>query len=104
MSDLAVRKIRGGRASLTYLNSTDALQELIYLRRDGGLIGKSPDDFKILSNGMPYYYMDVTCDTGSQYSIEAYGEDAFQLQNRAVSIDRSRDVDKVVRVICDWLR
>jgi hypothetical protein len=103
MSDLAVRKIRGGRESLTYLNSTDALQELIYLRRDGRLIGKSPDNFKILSNGMPYYYMDVTCDTGSQYSIEAY-EDAFQLQNRAESIDRSRDVDKVVRVICDWLR
>ena len=96
MSDLAVRRIRAGRASLTYLNSTDALQELIYLRRDGGIIGKSPDDFKILSNGIPYYYMDVTCDTGTQYSIETYGEHAFQLQNRAVSTDRSRDVDKVV--------
>jgi hypothetical protein len=60
MSDLAVRKIRGGRASLTYLNSTDALQELIYLRRDGGRISKSLDDTKILSNGMPYYCMDVT--------------------------------------------
>jgi hypothetical protein len=89
MSDLAVRKIRGGRASLKYLNSTDALQELIYLRRDGGRIGKSPDDFKILSNGMPYYYLDLTCETGSQYSIEAYGENAFQLQNRAVSIYHS---------------
>ena len=88
MNDLAVRKIRGGRASLTYLNSTDALQELIYLRRDGDPISKSPDDIKILSNGMPYYCMDITCDTGSQYSIEAYGEQLpFQLQNRAVSID-----------------
>jgi hypothetical protein len=91
MSDLAVRKIRRGRASLTYLNSTDALQELIYLRRDGGRITKSLDDIKILSNGMPYYYycIDVICDTGSQYSIEGYGEQSFQLQNRAVSIDHS---------------
>jgi hypothetical protein len=62
---------------LAYLNSTDALQELIYLRRDGDRISKSPDDIKILSNGMPYYCMDVTCDTGSQYSIEAYGEQHF---------------------------
>jgi hypothetical protein len=48
------------------LNSTYALQELIYLRRDGDPISKSPDDIKILSNGMPYYCMDITCDTGSQ--------------------------------------
>jgi hypothetical protein len=71
------------------LNSIDALQELIYLRGDGGRISKSLDDIKILSNGMPYYCMDVTCDTGSQYPIEAYGEQAFQLQHRAVSIDPS---------------
>jgi hypothetical protein len=50
---------------------------------------QTPDDFKILSNGMPYYYMDVTCHTGNQYSIEPYEEHAFQLQNRAVSIDHS---------------
>ena len=60
------------------LNSTDALQELIYLRRDGGRISKSPDDIKILSNGMFYYCMDVTYDTGSQYSIETYGEHPFK--------------------------
>ena len=81
---------------MTYLNSTDSLQELIYLRRDGGRIGKSLDDFKNLIRGNPYYCMDVTCDTGSQSSIEAYGEHAFQLQNRAVSIDHSGDIDKVV--------
>ena len=74
---------------MTYLNSTDSLQELIYLRRDGGRIGKSLDDFKNLIRGNPYYCMDVTCDTGSQSSIEDYGEHAFQLQNRAVSIDHS---------------
>ena len=89
MSDLAARRIRAGRARLTYLNSTDVLQELIYLWRDGGRINKSPDDFKILSNGMPYYYMDVTCHTGIQYSIEPYEEHAFQLPNRAVCIDHS---------------
>ena len=38
---------------------------------------------------MPYFYMEVTCDTGSQYSIEAYGENAFELQDRAVSINHS---------------
>ena len=89
MSDLAARRIRAGLARLTYLNSTDVLQELIYLWRDGGRINKSPDDFRILSNGMPYYYMDVTCHTGIQYSIEPYEEHAFQLQNRAVCIDHS---------------
>lgn len=87
MSDLAARRIRAGRARLTYLNSTDVIQELIYLWRDGGRINKSPDDFKILSNGMPYYYMDITCHTGIQYSSEPYEEHAFQLQNRAVCID-----------------
>jgi hypothetical protein len=89
MSDLAARRIRAGRARLTYLNSTDVLQELIYLWRDGSRINKSPDDFKILSNGMPYCYMEVTCHTGIQYSIEPYEEHAFQLQNRAVCIDHS---------------
>ncbi len=73
---------------MAYLNSTDALHELIYLRRDGGRISKSPDDIKILSNGMPYHYVGVTCDAGSQYSNEAYGEKAFQFQNHAVRIDK----------------
>ena len=89
MSDLAARRIRAGLARLTYLNSTDVLQELIYLWRDGGRINKSPDDFRILSNGMPYYYMDVTCHTGIQYSIEPNEEHTFQLQNRGVCIDHS---------------
>ena len=89
MSDLAARRIRAGRARLTYLNSTDVLQELIYLWRDGGRINKSPDDFKILSNGVPYYYIYVTCHPGIQYSIEPYEEHAFLLQNRAVCIDHS---------------
>ncbi len=74
---------------MAYLNSTDALQELIYLRRDGGHISKSSDEIKILSNGMPYYYVEVTCDGGTQYSIEAYGEEAFQLQNHVVRIDHA---------------
>lgn len=74
---------------MAYLNSTDALHELIYLRRDGGRISKSPDGIKILSNGMPYHWHAlVTCDAGSQYSNEAYGEKAFQLQNHAVRIDK----------------
>ncbi len=37
----------------------------------------------VRANGIPYFFVEVTCQDGSQYGIPAYGEEAIELHREA---------------------
>jgi len=69
---------------LAYSSETDALRQLLLVRKYGGSITSSPKGIKILPNGLPYYYVEVTTKEGTKYVIEAYGEDATNLRTESL--------------------
>lgn len=64
--------------------TSDSSRQLRSLRSRGGRITKKPGGLSLLSNGLPYYYVEVTGDNGSQFGIPAYGDEAIQLHNEAL--------------------
>lgn len=68
---------------MVYASISDALRELVLLRDKGGTISKSPKRIKMLSNGQPYYYVEVTCKNESRYVIEAIGREAIKLMEES---------------------
>jgi hypothetical protein len=68
---------------VAYNDSTDALKQLDVLRLYGGSITRSSGIVSVLTNGIPYFFVEVTCQDGSQYGIPAYGEEAIELHKEA---------------------
>jgi hypothetical protein len=68
---------------VAYNDSTDALKQLVLLQIYGGSITKSSGVVSVLTNGMPYFFVEVTCQDGSQYGIPAYGDEAIELHKEA---------------------
>lgn len=68
---------------MAYNDSTDALKQLVLLRLYGGSITRSSRVVSVLTNGIPYFFVEVTCQDGSQYGIQAYGEEAIELHKEA---------------------
>jgi hypothetical protein len=66
--------------------TSDSSRKLRLLRSRGLVITKMPSDLSILSNGLPYFYVEVTGDNGSQFGIPAYGDKAVELHNEALRI------------------
>jgi len=62
------------------------VEQLTLLREKGGIISNLSREIKILSNGLPYYFVEFTSTMGSQYGIEAYGEDATELYSETMQI------------------
>jgi hypothetical protein len=77
------------QSSLTTYEGTtsDSSRQLRLLRSRGGRITKIPSGLSVLSNGLPYYYVEVTGDNGSQFGIPAYGEEAILLHNEAIRME-----------------
>ncbi len=71
---------------MAYNDSPDALRQLILLRLYGGRISRSSGEVSILTNGLPYFFVEVTLEDGNQYGIPAYGEEAIELHKEAVRI------------------
>ncbi|MGA9908926.1 MAG: hypothetical protein WBP84_01825, partial [Nitrososphaeraceae archaeon] len=72
----------------TYEETTsDSSSQLRLLRSRGGRISKIPSGLSVLSNGLPYYYVEVTGDNGSQFGIPAYGDEAIRLHNEAILME-----------------
>jgi hypothetical protein len=72
---------------LLYNNSILALRELLMSREqggEGGRITKSSSKIHLTRDGLKYYFVEVTDDTGSLYLIEAYGEDAIELHEESM--------------------
>ncbi len=72
-------------SSMTYEETTsDSSRQLRLLQSNGGRITKSPSGVSILSNGLPYFYVEVTGKNGSQFGIPAYGDEAIELHNETL--------------------
>jgi hypothetical protein len=46
-----------------------------------------PPEITYFSNGVEYYYVEVTCEDGRQYAIQGYGEEAEALFKEAHKCD-----------------
>lgn len=79
-----------------YKSSTEALQQLLNLGTPDGKISaksnsnavhcqitKASKNVVYAKNGMEYYSVEVTCSDGTQYGLQAYGEEANELYNEA---------------------
>jgi hypothetical protein len=81
---------------LLYNNSILALRELLTLREEGGRGGritKLSSKIHITRDGLKYYFVEVTDDTGSLYVIEAYGEDAIELHEETMRAEEGSSND-----------
>ena len=47
--------------------------------RENGKITRYPERLRILNNGVEHYFVEVTCEDGLQYGLQAYGEEAIAL-------------------------
>ena len=74
---------------MAYESGTHALRELLLLGRYGAHITRTPE--KIIGlPGESYYFVEVTSKEGTRYVIEAYGEEAKELE-REVSTRRGME-------------
>lgn len=67
---------------MTYDSGTDALRQLVLLGMYGGHITRSPENIITLP-AESYYFVEVTSKEGTKYVIEAYGEEAIELEREA---------------------
>ena len=75
---------------MTYEETTsDSSRQLRLLHSRGGRITKSPSGVYVLSNGLPYFYVEVTGDNGSQFGIPAFGDEAIELHSEALRMEES---------------
>ena len=72
----------------TYEEATsESSRQLRLLHSHGGRITRSPSDVSVLSNGLPYFYVEVTATNGSQFGIPAYGDEAIELHNESLRME-----------------
>jgi hypothetical protein len=65
-----------------YINAVHALRQLIRSNDKGEKLGKISNSLNTIHTtweGLDYFSMEVTDVTGTQYLIEAYGNDAIEL-------------------------
>jgi hypothetical protein len=74
---------------MTYNNSSDALQQLLLLDQFGGRVTRSSESPTTSSNGLSYYFVEVTCKDGTQYAIHAFGDEAIELHDE---VRRRREI------------
>jgi hypothetical protein len=64
--------------------TSDSGRQLRLLRSRGGRVTKMANGLSLLSNGLYYFYVEVTGENGSQFGIPAYGEEAIELHNEVL--------------------
>ena len=67
---------------MTYTSSIDALRQLM-LSKDRDIVKISPKDYA-LSNGIDYCCVGLKSNEGSNYLVQAYGNEARQLYAEAI--------------------
>ena len=79
-----------------YKSSIEALQQLLHLGASDRKIGdkmennlagcritKTSNEISYMRNGIEYCFVEVTCSDGTQYGLQAYGQEANQLYKEA---------------------
>jgi hypothetical protein len=67
--------------SIQYDNSIEALDCLLATSH----VANISTSFSYLTDGMEYSFVEVTCNDGSQYGLQAYGNEAFELNRLAAA-------------------
>lgn len=63
----------------------DASKRLLALcTRENGKITRHPGRLRILNNGVELNFVEVTCEDGIQYGLQAYGEEAIALHKETM--------------------
>ncbi len=71
----------------SYIDSIHALKELLSpsdVSLSSCSITKVSQNISHLSNGIEYCLIEITCDDGIQYGIQAHGEEAIELHKEAL--------------------
>ena len=71
----------------SYSSSIHALKHLLSMSRTSSYkchISKVSENISHLVNGAEYSFVEVTCNDGIQYSLQAYGEEAIELHKEAL--------------------
>lgn len=78
----------------------DPQKQLSILCKAGqGHISKWSGHVKTMNNGIEYYFVEVTCNDGIQYGIQAFGEEALALYYETMNlIEENLDIDNNKRV------
>jgi hypothetical protein len=58
---------------------SEPIRQLRLLQSAGGQITRSSPKIFELSNGLPYFFVEVTCENGRQLGIPTYGDEAIAL-------------------------
>jgi hypothetical protein len=67
--------------STQYDSSIEALDGLLATSH----VTNISTSFAYLANGMEYSFVEVTCNDGSQFGLQAYGNEAFELNRLAAA-------------------
>lgn len=72
----------------SFNNSIHALQSLLSTNLSspsgGCRITKIPQNIPHMINGIEYCAVEITCDDGTQYGIQVYGQEAIDLHKEAI--------------------
>ena len=71
----------------SYSSSIHALKHLLPISSTSSYkchISKVSENISHLVNGVEYSFVEVTCNDGIQYSLQAYGEEAIELHKEAL--------------------
>ena len=82
-----MNNMKGSLTTYEETTTSESSRQLRLLRSRGGKVTKMPSDLYVLSNGLPYFYVEVTGDNGSQFGIPAYGEEAIELHDEALRME-----------------
>ncbi len=77
----------------SYRSSIHALRQLFQpLQGEGHALGcqitKLSREISHLENGIEYCLVEVTCNRGEQYGIQAFGNEALELHNEALKLNQ----------------
>ena len=76
---LDLESLSATATSTTYSNSIEALRDLISLYS----ITEITTNLSHLPNGVEFSFVEVTCNDGMQYGLQAYGKEAIELNRIA---------------------
>ena len=76
----------------SYNSCIHALRDLFLLNEGHSApkcrITKLSSDVSHLENGIGYCFVEVTCDGGEQYGIQAFGDEAIELRKEALKLNQ----------------
>ena len=76
---------------MAYESGTHALRQLLLVGRYGGRITRVPEKIITLPSES-YYFVEISSKEGTRYIIEAYGEEARELEHEASSIKGKEEI------------